>query len=434
VVDAYDHDPSHFQSKSASSQNMPKTSNETTPGNDEKQENNGALYDWESGDRREAAPRTSDHYEYPRAEGRRHSIDHAPDPYDLSRMSNRQASPLRQRPGSPQKAFPNGKLARQRVFVLPNDGGTQARHSKPQHVFYNDSRSLLEEATVKLQLPWAARRLFTQGGLELFSLRAIKPEDTLVVSVGEDFKPRPDGRPTSTSRSRARAAGRSPSRRESHGESRIQADLSIPTPDFPSDTRESSPSRTRGGLRRVKRVSVRCNDGGTAPDRAVVEASTMQGFLDAAAIQLGLACPLRRFFTLDGLEIFSMDEIKPNAELVASAGENFRQRRAGSPAPQRRSGSQRRAASPTPQRRAASPAPSRPQSKGKRLPSPARARPHSPSRSGSASKTRPAGNDELERLRQQVIAQQEELKRTKAMLQEQEDQFGKVHRFPGQSK
>ena len=35
----------------------------------------------------------------------------------------RQRTPLRQRPGSPLRMLPNGKLARQRVLLLPNDGG-----------------------------------------------------------------------------------------------------------------------------------------------------------------------------------------------------------------------------------------------------------------------------------------------------------------------
>ena len=87
------------------------------------------------------------------------------------------------------------------------------------------------------------------------------------------------------------------------------------------------------------------NDGGAAPDRAVVQASSWQGLCDDAAFQLGLSFGVTRLFTLNGQEFTSIQQVvsrisgarlmvltvqvASGMDLVASCGEDFVGRRTG---------------------------------------------------------------------------------------------------------
>lgn len=62
------------------------------------------------------------------------------------------------------RALGLGRLATTRVFLFPNDGGVEVAGKM---LMINDSRTLLDGATKKLQLPWAARRFFTEDGQEV---------------------------------------------------------------------------------------------------------------------------------------------------------------------------------------------------------------------------------------------------------------------------
>ena len=151
----------------------------------------------------------------------------------------RQRTPLRDRPGSPLRMLPNGKLARQRVLLLPNDGGLA--HT-PVPVIMHDTQSLLEEAARKLDLPWAARRFFTPDGIEIASLHQIHPEDVLVVSTGDDFKPRKG--PVPRTRSPARTPYQYPARAVGNNDLRKAASAKSP------GRRRGSPGRRMHHVRR----------------------------------------------------------------------------------------------------------------------------------------------------------------------------------------
>lgn len=228
----------------------------------------------------------------------------------------RQRTPLRQRPGSPSRMLPSGKLARQRVLLLPNDGGVC---KAPVAVIMHDALSLIEEATRKLALPWAARRFFTTEGAEVGALHQISPEAVLVVSTGDEFKPRKGG-------PRTRAVGRSPSNVPYQYPSASAAPLEGTTPDdnlkrtARASSGRKSPARR---LNHVRRCPVRLNDGGAAPDRAVVQATSWQGLCDDAALQLGLAFAVTRLFSATGQEVSSIGQVASGMELVVSCGEEF---------------------------------------------------------------------------------------------------------------
>jgi len=227
----------------------------------------------------------------------------------------RQRTPLRDRPGSTLRMLPNGKLARQRVLLLPNDGGLA--HT-PVPVIMHDTQSLLEEAARKLELPWAARRFFTPDGIEIASLNQIHPEDVLVVSTGDDFKPRKG--PVPRTRSPARTPYQYPAGAVGNNDLRKAASAKSP------GRRRGSPGRR---MHHVRRCSCRMNDGGAAPDRAVVQASSWQGLCDDAAFQLGLSFGVTRVFTLNGQEVTSIQQVASGMDLVASCGEDFVGRRTG---------------------------------------------------------------------------------------------------------
>ena len=260
---------------------------------------------------------------------------------------------IKVRPPSPAKVFSNGRIARMRIFVLPNDGGYRPN---PESLILSDIKGLIDDATQKLKLVFMARRFFTLEGQEITSLWSIQPKETIVVSEGEDFKPRRKpskglSQPGSPAKIRASQHLR---RTETKGEALddIAAYSKNPylKPKLYDDPREGGgesvgrkkwdahgsqdrhhaetsivkePSRC-SSAKRVKRAYVRPNDGGVGKEKAVVEAATLQGFLDSASMQLGLACPLTRLFDMFGREILTLEDVPPGTETVASAGEEFR--------------------------------------------------------------------------------------------------------------
>jgi len=83
---------------------------------------------------------------------------------------------------------PNDKCAkRPRCFVFRNDGG----HSLEcvATLVYNFP-SILEDAQRELNLTHAARRVFAMNGKEIESVDALEYDMKVVISMGEDFRPR----------------------------------------------------------------------------------------------------------------------------------------------------------------------------------------------------------------------------------------------------
>lgn len=176
----------------------------------------------------------------------------------------------------------------------------------------HDASSLLEEATKKLQLPWAARRFFTTDGIEIAALHQIKPETILVVSTGDDFKPRKASGPRARSAGRSSAIASMPYQYPSLSAAALEGappDDNLKSASSHIAKRPAKASAAPRRMHHVRRCSVRLNDGGRAPDRAVVQAASWQGLCDDAAIQLGLPFSVTRLFTINGLEVTSISQV-----------------------------------------------------------------------------------------------------------------------------
>jgi len=187
-------------------------------------------------------------------------------------------------------------------------------------------------------------------GQEITSLWSIQPKETIIVSEGEEFKPRKrpskglSGTGMHGSPPKLRAAQHH-RRTETKGEALDDIAAYSRNPylrrkgfqdprgdDEPLHAAGTAGGRGGGGAstardpsqersmaatavkepsrctsaKRVKRLYVRPNDAGAGTEKAVVEASTLTGFLDAASIQLGLACPLTRLFDCFGREVLAL--------------------------------------------------------------------------------------------------------------------------------
>lgn len=90
-------------------------------------------------------------------------------------------------PSTPNFTLDQPTAKRPRVLCHKNDGG----HSQLTAAFLVYTFPvLLEEATKVLKFPHAARRIFTLDGDELMSVDEIEDEMELVISLGENFRPR----------------------------------------------------------------------------------------------------------------------------------------------------------------------------------------------------------------------------------------------------
>ena len=288
---------------------------------------------------------------------------------------------LRARAGSTKRIKYNGQVAKQRVFVFPNDGGVE---TEPQAVVIDDWESLLSGATKKLGLAWGARRVFSLDGAPITSIRdevpvtppfadmccpeplvsafEVDPEMDLVISSGEAFQPRSRAQYSQTPRrselhssleqlqlaqrrlGEAREAIQHRPREGPHRHQRFGPSLgqtvdatSLPRrdttpPRHRSNRQKTSPSETGSVPKTVAarsgRYHVWANDGGRSQQRCIVVVNSSAGLLKDASYKLGLRSMATRLFTVAGEEITgeSLSQIPEAWGLVVTEGEPFQRR------------------------------------------------------------------------------------------------------------
>jgi len=217
------------------------------------------------------------------------------------------------------RRWPTGVL-RPRVHVYRNDGGLLQDTSS---TMVYSLQQLFEFAGRALTLGGGgARRIFTMEGEELTQLEGIKaPVMEVVISGGEDFKPRMQQKQLPI---RHRP---SPRKWKPYTVGAMQHPTPsdkkllkmLPGVDSPKEWGNPRDIDTPlDQCKRRPRIFMFRNDGGQGHECVATLVYTFPSLLEDATQTLHLPRAARRVFTLDGIEISSVDEIVYDMKLVSS--------------------------------------------------------------------------------------------------------------------
>jgi len=225
------------------------------------------------------------------------------------------------------RRWPTGVL-RPRVQVYRNDGGL-LKDTGTTMIY--SLQQLLEFASKVLTMPGGgARRIFSMDGEEITKLEQIEPPlMEVVMSRGEEFKARlpPQKEPFYTRPSPRKWKPYTVGAMQHPTPSDKKLLQVLPGAVSPKEWGNPRDIATPlDQCRRRPRVFIFRNDGGHSLECVATLVYTFPSLLEDATQALQLPRASRRVFTLEGVEINSVDDIVYDMKLVASCGEEFRER------------------------------------------------------------------------------------------------------------
>lgn len=192
------------------------------------------------------------------------------------------------------------------VRLLYNDGASR-KNVNVATIQASTVQQLLEQANAKMdELPAVATRVFTTSGHELSTLAGAQDGLPVVVSCGEDFRPRiqPSATPRRVVQSPFKQRPASP----------------------PATTCSVTPQldTTPPTLRKRLKVTLMRNDGGVSSKSKTVLVYTLRMLMDESAKALDLTRAARQIYTADGMHVTSISQLEDGMILVISTGEKFK--------------------------------------------------------------------------------------------------------------
>ncbi|KAL5017762.1 hypothetical protein ScPMuIL_005155, partial [Solemya velum] len=164
-----------------------------------------------------------------------------------------------------------------------------------QRVAAPNMKMLLELCTDKLHLPFAARRVFLEEGLEVFDAQDISTDGDVYISMGENYKD-----PYETTKRNLILR---------NGAKWTLGGLSLPEEGKKKMTKTKLSKRMRALIGKKKvRIIVYKNGNSSEPYEIVADLSNKEEFLVACTGKLGLHCHARILYDWEGLEIDSLAE------------------------------------------------------------------------------------------------------------------------------